>query len=84
LSRTTPLTTFSEGGWYPKANRGERRSRRIQGLMPCTFFHNECGMPSGAGVEEWEDLLRTCLISSMVRESAEGSGDRRPLGGRGS
>ena len=29
-------------------------------------------MPSGPGADEGEDLLKTCLISSLVRGSAEG------------
>jgi len=41
LSRTTPLAVLSEGGWYPKATRGERSSGRISGLMRLTLFHTE-------------------------------------------
>jgi len=41
-------------------------------------------MPPAPGVEEGDDLLKTCLISSLVRRGAEGSRARRPLGGRGS
>jgi len=54
------------------------------GFMPWTFFHTVYGMPSGPGAEDREDLLSAWLISSLVRRSAEGSGDRRHLGGRGS
>jgi len=39
-------------------------------------------MLSGPGAEEAEDLLRACLISSLVRGGAQGSRDRRPLWGQ--
>ena len=41
-------------------------------------------MRSRPGAQEGEDLLKTCLISLTLRGSAEGSCDRRTLGGRGS
>jgi len=41
MSNTTPLAVFSEGGWYPKATKGDRRSKMIVGLMRLTFFHTE-------------------------------------------
>ena len=41
-------------------------------------------MPSGRWAEEAEDLLRASLISSAMRGGTAGSGDRPPLGGRGS
>jgi len=41
LSRTTPLAVLMEGGWYPKATKGERSSSKIAGLMRLTFFHTE-------------------------------------------
>jgi len=83
LSRTTPFAVFNVGGWYPKATRGERRSSRIAGLRRLTFFHTECGMPSGPGAEEGDHWLRACLISSPVKGGVEGSLDRRSLGRRG-
>ena len=45
LSRTRSFATFSVGGWYPKATRRERRSRRIVGLRRFTFCYTEYGMP---------------------------------------
>jgi len=51
-------------------------------LRQLTFFHTEYGMPSGSGAEGVADLLRACLTWSSVREGAEGSLDRRALGGR--
>jgi len=41
-------------------------------------------MLSGPGAEEGEDLLRACLIWLLLRGSPEGSGERGPVGGRGS
>ena len=38
----------------------------------------------GAGEGEGEDVLRACLISSLVRGGAKRSRDRCPLGGTGS
>ena len=38
LSRTMPFASLSVGGWYPKATRGERTSKRILGLTRFIFF----------------------------------------------
>jgi len=49
--------------------------------MPWTFFYTKYGMPSQPGAEEGEDLLRACLISSLVKGSAAGWRQRWPVGG---
>ena len=51
LSRTTPFAFFSERGWYLKATRGERTSKRIPGFIRLTFFQTAYKIPSGPGVE---------------------------------
>jgi len=53
-------------------------------LVRFTFFHTADRMPSGPGAEEGENLLSTCLISSLVSGSAEGSRNSRHFGGMGS
>ena len=77
------FASFSGGGWYPKATRGKRRFKRIVGLRMLPFCQTGYGMPLGLGVEEGNDLLRECLISSFMRRGAEDSRDRRPLRGQG-
>ena len=41
LCRTMPFALFREGGWYPKATRGEWSSKRIFGFIRLIFFPTE-------------------------------------------
>jgi len=41
LPRMTPFMFFNDGGWYPKDMMGDRRFRRMSGLMMLTLFYTE-------------------------------------------
>lgn len=84
LSKIIPLVFFGEGGWYQRATRGERRSRRLVGLMLWPFLHTEYWTLSGPQGKEAEELLRAYLILLQVRGLADGSRDKRHLAGWGS